>query len=125
VSFYYSPAARDVIGSAIEVHRHLGPGLLESVYESCLCHELSIRDIAHRRQVPIPIEYKGLDVRCRYRVDLVVDDGPLVEVKAIETILPIHVAQVLTYLKLLERRHALLINFNVALLRNGIRSIVL
>src|SRR3954462_13716475 len=88
-----------VIGAAIEVHRYLGPGLLESAYDECLCHEMSLVGLSFRRQVPLPIQYKGLKLDCSYRLDLIVEERVVVEIKAIEAILPVHIAQVLTYLK--------------------------
>jgi GxxExxY protein len=115
---------RLVIGAAIEVHRHLGPGLLESVYETALHRELSLRGLAVRRQVRLPIAYKGLQLGGALRLDLVVSERVLVEVKAVEVLAPIHRAQLLTYLKLSGLRLGLLINFNVSLLRSGIRRII-
>jgi GxxExxY protein len=109
----------DIVGAAIEVHRQLGPGLLESAYQTCLCRELLIRGIAFRQQVPLPIRYRGLDLDCGYRLDIVVADSVIVEVKAVRKVLPIHRAQVLTYLKLTNCRLGLLINFNVEVLRSG------
>jgi GxxExxY protein len=120
-----SPLVRAVIGSAIDVHSVLGPGLLESVYERCLTHELSTRGIAFRRQVDVPVRYKDLDLEFHYRVDILVEEKLLVEVKTVRTVAPVHVAQVLTYLRLLRQEHGLLINFNVAQLKEGIRSVVL
>jgi GxxExxY protein len=114
-----------VIGCAIEVHRTLGPGLLESPYEICLCRELSIRGLRFERQIPISVEYKGVKLDCGYRTDLVVDDLVLVEIKAIDSLLPIHEAQLLSYLKLGGWKIGLLINFNVELLKQGIRRRVL
>jgi GxxExxY protein len=110
-----------IIGAAMEVHRALGPGLLESTYEMCLCRELSIRRIPFERQVPIPVEYKGVKLDCGYRADIVVDGTILLEIKAIESLLPIHDAQLLSYLKLGAWKIGLLINFNVELLKNGLR----
>lgn len=115
----------EIISAAIEVHRALGPGLLESSYEMCLCHELNIRDIRFERQVPIPVEYKGVKLDCGYRADIVVEDSVLVEIKAIDSLLPIHEAQLLSYLKLGGWHIGLLINFNVELLKHGIRRRVL
>ena len=114
-----------IIGGAIEVHRALGPGLLESTYEMCLCRELSIRGLRFQRQVPIAVEYKGAKLDCGYRVDLVVDETVLVEIKAIDSLLPIHDAQLLSYLKLGGWKIGLLVNFNVELLKHGIRRRVL
>ena len=114
----------DIVGAAIEVHRQLGPGLLESSYQTCLCRELLIRGIGFQQQVPLPIQYRGLDLDCGYRLDLVVDDSVIVEVKAVRKVLPIHRAQVLTYLKLTNCRLGLLINFNVEVLRSGLYRII-
>jgi len=114
-----------IIGAAMEVHRALGPGLLESTYEMCVCRELAIRGIPFERQVPIPVEYKGVKLGCGYRADLVVDRLILVEIKAIDSLLPIHDAQLLSYLKLGGWKIGLLINFNVELLKNGLRRRVL
>jgi GxxExxY protein len=114
-----------IIVSALEVHRTLGPGLLESTYEMCLCRELTIRGISFERQVPISVEYKGVKLDCGYRADLVVDRTILVEIKAIDSLLPIHDAQLLSYLKLGGWKIGLLINFNVELLKNGLRRRVL
>jgi GxxExxY protein len=114
----------DIVGAAIEVHRQLGPGLLESAYQTCLCRELLIRGIGFRQQVPLPIQYRGLDLDCGYRLDLVVADSVIVEVKAVSRVLPIHRAQVLTYLKLTNYRLGLLLNFNVEVLRSGLYRII-
>jgi GxxExxY protein len=112
--------AHEVIGSAIEVHRALGPGLLESAYQDCLVHELGIRGIAVETEVMIPIEYKGLRIGEAYRADLLVDNRLMVELKSVESIGEIHKAQLLTYLRLTKRKLGLLINFNTALVKNGI-----
>ena len=114
-----------IIGAAMEVHRALGPGLLESIYEMCLCRELSIRGIPFERQVLIPVEYKGVKLDCGYRADIVVDGTILLEIKAIDSLLPIHDAQLLSYLKLGGWKIGLLTNFNVELLKNGLRRRVL
>jgi GxxExxY protein len=114
----------DIVGAAIEVHRQLGPGLLESAYERCLSRELSLRGIEFQRQVSLPIEYRGLHLDCGYRLDLVVNRSVIVEVKATRKILPIHRAQVLTYLKLTNLRLGLLFNFNVEILRTGLYRII-
>src|SRR6266480_7434856 len=114
-----------VIGSAIEVHRALGPGLLESTYEMCLCRELALRQISFERQKPIPVVYKGIKLDCGYRADVVVDGRLLVEMKSVEALLAIHDAQLLSYLKLGGWKVGLLINFNVQLLKSGIRRRVL
>ena len=114
-----------IIGAAIEVHRALGPGLLESAYEECLCHELTERRIPFERQRHLPVEYKGIHLDCGYRLDLLVADSVVVELKAAESLLPIHEAQLLTYLKLGGWKVGLLINFNVPVLKRGIRRRVL
>jgi GxxExxY protein len=109
-----------VIGAAIEVHRSLGPGLLESAYHECLCKELILRGIPFERERPLPLEYKGTRLECGYRVDLLVAGSVVVEIKSIEAIAPIHEAQLLTYLRLGGWQVGLLINFNVVVLKNGI-----
>jgi GxxExxY protein len=108
-----------VIGAAIEVHRELGPGLMESAYEECLCHELHLRGVRFERQVPLPVRYKGVGLDCGYRIDLVVEDSLVLELKCIEHILPVHEAQLLTYLKLTGNRVGLILNFNVSILTRG------
>ncbi len=113
-----------VIGFAIEVHRALGPGLLESAYEECLCYELAQGGIRFLRQVALPVRYKGVTLDCGYRMDLLVDDLVIVEIKAVESLSPIHEAQLLTYLKLAEKSVGLLINFNVPVLKQGLKRIV-
>ena len=112
-----------VIGAAIEVHKTLGPGLLESTYEECLCREFQLKDISYERQKQVPVEYKGAKLDCGYRIDILVGNSIVVEIKACDTILPIHEAQLLTYLKLTGLKVGLLINFNVPILRDGIRRI--
>ena len=119
------PRTSPIIGAAIEVHRSLGPGLLESAYEECLCHELHLRGLDCKRQVPLPLLYKGLKLECGYKIDLIVRDEVVLELKAVERLLPIHEAQLLTYLKLTGKRVGLLINFNVPLLTQGIIGRVL
>ncbi len=109
-----------IIGSAIEVHRGLGPGLLESAYEICLSHELTQRGVPFRRQAPVPLAYKGATMPEAYRADLIVADSVLVELKSVDRVLPIHEAQLLTYLKLAGLKVGLLINFNVPRLTDGI-----
>jgi GxxExxY protein len=109
-----------IIGAAIEVHRHLGPGLLESVYEECMCHELRLRDIPFLRQVELPVIYKGVETGGKYRIDLIVANEVIVELKAVEQVLSVHEAQLLSYLKLTGKRVGLIINFNVAVLHRGI-----
>lgn len=116
---------KSVIGCAIEVHRALGPGLLESAYEICLCRELSLRNLPFECQKPLPLTYKGVKLDCGYRADVIVDGHVLVEVKSVDELAPIHDAQLLSYLKLSGLRVGLLINFNVRVLTHGIRRKVL
>jgi GxxExxY protein len=113
-----------VIGACIEIHRSLGPGLLESTYEECLCYELSIAGIGFERQKPLPVHYKNVKLDCGYRLDLVIEQKVIVELKTVENLLPIHEAQLLTYLKLSGLSLGLLINFNVPILKSGIKHIV-
>jgi GxxExxY protein len=113
-----------IIGAAIEVHKVLGPGLLESAYELCLAHELSIANISFERQVPLPVTYKSLPVDCGYRLDFLVEKTVVLELKAVEVLQPIHHAQMLTYLKLGGWPIGLLINFNVSVLKKGIKRLV-
>jgi len=115
----------EVIGAAIEVHRILGPGLLESIYEECLCIEFDKRKIPYQRQKEIPIEYKGTKLDSAHRVDIIMANDLIVELKACDSIQPIHEAQVLTYLKLTGIKVGLLINFNVPLLKEGIKRFIL
>lgn len=115
------PLTGAVIGAAIEVHRELGPGLLESAYEECLCRELSLRRIQFKKQVPQPVVYKDVHLDCGYRMDIVVENKVVVEVKSVDAIHPIHEAQLLTYLKLSGIHIGLLLNFNTALLKDGIK----
>jgi GxxExxY protein len=114
-----------VIGFAIEVHRQLGPGLLESAYEECLCYELQQDGLAFRRQVPLPVIYKAIRLDCGYRIDLVIEETVILELKTVERLIPVHEAQLLTYLKLSGMRIGLLLNFNSATLKDGIRRMVL
>jgi GxxExxY protein len=114
-----------VIGLGIDVHRALGPGLLESVYEECLCHELKLAEIDFGRQVPLPVTYKGVRLDCGYRLDVVVANEMILEVKAVDRLLPIHDAQVLTYLRLSGHKVGLLMNFNAITLKEGLRRLVL
>ena len=115
----------EVIGAAIEVHRTLGPGLLESSYRECLCRELSLRNIQFKRECGLPLQYKGLRLDCGYRMDVLVADLVVVEIKAVEALAPIHDAQLLTYLRLGGWKVGLLINFNVVVLKDGIRRRIL
>jgi GxxExxY protein len=109
-----------VFGACIEVHKHLGPGLLESAYLQCLCRELTLRDIPFKMEVPLPVKYKDTQLDCGYRVDLLIDGRLVLELKAVDKILPIHEAQLLTYLRLGGWKVGLIINFNVKVLTNGI-----
>lgn len=114
-----------MIGACIEVHRHLGPGLLESAYEACLAHELWTRGVAFERQRQVPVHYKGATLECGYRLDLVVEETVLVELKSVEKLSPVHEAQVITYLRLTGLPVGLLVNFNVVRLRDGLQRVVL
>ena len=113
-----------IIGAAIEVHKTLGPGLLESTYEECLCHELSQRSIAFERQKPIPVVYKGVKLDCGYRLDLLVAERVILELKSVEALAPIHDSILVTYLKLSGHHVGLLMNFNVQVLKDGIKRLV-
>ncbi len=119
------PLSEAVIGAAIEVHRALGPGLLESAYEQCLRHELTIRGIEHLGQVELPVYYKNVRLDCGYRMDIVIPDRLIVELKTVIDFHPIHYAQLLTYLRLTGIRHGLLLNFNVPLLKEGVKRMAL
>ena len=114
-----------IIGAAIEVHRVLGPGLLESAYEECLAYELTLRGVPFERQKPLPVVYKGMKLECGYRVDLLIDGRVVVELKAVEALAPIHDAILLTYLRLSGCKIGLLINFHCVVLKHGIRRRVL
>jgi len=113
-----------IIGAAIDVHKSIGPGLLESTYEECLCHELKLRSLSFQRQVALPVAYKGVSLDCGYRLNLLVANTLVVELKAVERVQAIHEAQLLTYLKLGKWPVGLLINFNVPILKAGIKRIV-
>jgi GxxExxY protein len=121
MTFERDPVTEKVIGCAIEVHRTLGPGLLESAYEQCMAHELALHSIPFRLQVPVPVQYKGIDLDCAYRIDLLINDQVLVELKSVDRLLPIHDAQLLTYMKLARIDTGLLINFNSTRLVDGVR----
>lgn len=120
-----NPITEAIIGAAINVHRALGPGLLESAYETCLVHELLQLGLHVEQQKPLPVVYKGIRLNCGYRLDIVVNEAVIVELKTVEHLLPIHEAQLLSYLKLSGCRVGLLINFNVPVLKKGIRRMVL
>jgi GxxExxY protein len=121
----FADLTEEIISAGIEVHRWLGPGLLESAYEQCLCREFDVRRIPYRRQMPIAIEYKGSTLDCGYRIDLLVSDRVVIELKALDQLLPVHVAQLLTYLKLSRYPVGLLMNFNVVALKYGLRRVTL
>lgn len=122
---YYDEKLTDkIIACAIEVHRHLGPGLLESAYEECFCHELYLQGMPFERQRPLPLEYKGIKLDCGYRMDIVVDNKVVIELKCVDKITPVHEAQLLTYLKLSGIKVGLIINFYSSVLKNGIKRLV-
>jgi GxxExxY protein len=121
----FDPLSNKVIGCAIEVHRELGPGLLESAHEQCLAAELSRSRIPFQLQVDLPVSYKGTRLDCRYRIDLLIGQQVIIELKCVEQLLKIHEAQILTYMRLAKIRVGLLINFNVPVLKKGIKRIVL
>ena len=119
----FGDGSDEIIAACIEVHRHVGPGLLESVYEQCLAHELALAGLRVERQRSLPVIYKGFVLEHGHGLDLLVDERIIVEVKAVERLLPVHEAQVITYLKLTRLATALLVNFNVAALRHGLRRL--
>jgi|SRR5438270_5434812 len=116
----YEDLTREIIGAAIEVHKAVDPGFLEGVYEECLCHELKLRNLNFERQLIVPVTYKGVTLDCGYRLDLLVEGTVILELKSVDRIHPIFEAQLLTYMRLLEKPVGLLINFNVPILRAGI-----
>lgn len=121
-TLHTNPVVQSVIGGAIEVHRALGPGLMESAYQRCLVRELDLRRLQFRTEVALPVVYKGVDVNCGYRLDFIVEGDLVLEVKAVGHLAPIHDAQVITYLRLSGAKQALLINFNVPRLVDGVKS---
>lgn len=121
----YNQITEGIIGAAIEVHKQLGPGLLESAYQECLARELLLRNIPYEREVPVPVVYKGVHLECGYRLDFLVNNAIVVEIKAVEGIPPVFEAQLVTYLSLGGWQVGLLINFNVLMLKDGIRRKVL
>jgi GxxExxY protein len=121
----FSELSNKVIGCAIEVHKHLGPGLLESAYQNCLAHELKLNNIRFESEYPLSVEYKGRKLECGYRLDFFIEETIILELKSVENILGIHEAQLLTYMKLMNSKQGFLINFNVILLKNGLKSFVL
>ena len=120
-----NPISEKIIGAAIEVHRHLGPGLLESSYQTCMCRELELRGVTYESQVVLPIEYKGVHVGKGYVIDLLIERAVIVEIKSVKRLLPIHSAQLMTYMRLRGMSSGLLLNFNVTILPLGIRRILL
>ena len=114
-----------IIGLAIDVHRYLGPGLLESAYEECLCYELKNHGLNYKRQIELPLIYKEIKLNFGYRIDIIVEDLIIVEIKTVANILPVHEAQLLTYLKLTNKKIGLLLNFNVPVLKDGIKRLKL
>ncbi len=114
-----------IIGACIEVHRTLGPGLLENIYQQCLAHELSLQGIPFQKELSKPISYKDMSIECGLRLDFLVDERVIIELKAVESLLPVHKAQIITYLKLTGYKLGLLINFNVPILKNGIERVAL
>ena len=121
----FSELSHRVIGCAIEVHRVLGPGLLESTYQQCLAHEFSLNNIEFKLEHPLPVKYKDIRLDCGYRIDFLVEDEIILELKSVEELHGIHVAQILTYMKLAKVKQGLLINFNVERLKEGLKSFVL
>ena len=121
----FDELSNKVIGCAIEVHRHLGPGLLESTYEQCLARELALANIPFKLQCQLPVDYKGIYLDCGYRIDVLVNENLILELKAVEKVLGIHEAQLLTYMKLAKINIGLLINFNVKVLKEGIQRFVI
>ncbi len=115
---------RQIIAAAIEVHRNLGPGLLESAYEECLCHELGLRGLGFRRQVSLPVTYKGTKLDCGYRLDLLVEENVILELKSVEEVTALHKAQLLTYLRLGGMKVGFILNFNVPVMKDGITRLV-
>ena len=120
----YNKLSREILDAAITVHREMGPGLLESVYEHCLMKEFEIRGILAENQVRVPLIYKGLDLNKDYRIDILVEKEIIIELKAVEVVLPVHEAQIISHLKLTDKRLGFLINFNVPLLKEGFRRFV-
>ena len=122
--YIYNELSGEILDAAISVHKEMGPGLLESVYELCLLEELQMRNIKVRSQVYLPLLYKGIELEKNFRMDLLVENEIIIEIKTVEFILPVHEAQIISYLKLADKRLGLLINFNVALLKNGFKRYV-
>ena len=121
----YEDLSKKIIGAAIEVHKRLGPGMLESAYEECLCYELKLKNLNFERQVSVPIIYKEIKLECGYRMDVLVENKIVLELKSIECFNPVHEAQILTYMRFAEKRLGLLINFNVTKLIDGLKRYIL
>jgi GxxExxY protein len=124
IEHFTNRVSEGTIGAAIEVHRQLGPGLLESSYHTCLCRELELQGIAHQSQVALPLEYKGIQIAKGYVIDLLIENSLIVEVKSVDKLLPVHSAQLMTYMRLHTVSSGLLINFNVHTLFHGIKRIL-
>jgi GxxExxY protein len=125
VAIIHEELSRRIIGAAIEVHKSLGPGLLESAYQTCMCRESSLQGIGFQKELEVPVEYKGVKLDCGYRIDILVENVIVLEWKAVAEIQPIHIAQLMTYLRLADKRVGLLMNFNVDVMKNGITRRVL
>ncbi len=121
----FEPVSKKIIGAAIEVHKHLGPGLLESAFEECLSYELTINGLFIKRQKPVPVVYKEVKLDCGYRIDILVNDEIIIEIKSVDVMHPVHEAQILTYMKFAQKKIGLLINFNVTILKNGLKRYVM
>ena len=121
----FSDLSYKELGCALEVHRALGPGLLESAYQQCLCHELSLNQIRFEIEKPLPVQYKGIRLDCGYRIDMLVEEEIILELKSVEQLLPLHEAQILSYMKLMNKKYGFFINFNVKVLKEGLKSFVL
>jgi GxxExxY protein len=121
----FCESSKRVIGCAIEVHKALGPGLLESTYQQCLAHELRLNNINFELEKPLPVVYKGTRLDCGYRVDMLIDNELIVELKSVEFVKSVHESQILSYMKLAEIKHGLLINFNVKYLKDGLKSFIM
>jgi len=121
----FSKLSNTVIGCAIEVHKTLGPGLLESTYQQCLSRELELNGVGFKLELPLPVKYKGIYIECGYRIDMLVENEIILELKSVEELKGIHEAQLLTYMKLAGMKQGFLVNFNVQLLKNGLKSFVL
>lgn len=125
MGYLYEDLSQKIIGLAIDIHKELGPGLLESTYQQCMAHELAMNEIPYKKECPLPVNYKGIRIDAGYRIDFLVDDKIIIELKSVELIVPVHRAQILTYLKLSNKKLGLLINFNVSKLIDGIDRIIL